>query len=273
MNRLAGKVALVTGAARGQGRSHAIALAREGADVIAVDRCASIASVSYPLADADDLAVTVKEVTALGRHCVSAVADVRDLDALATAVAEGVAELGGLDIVVANAGIFSSAPGGDVDVDAWDDMIAVNLSGVYRTCKAARPYLRAGASIITISSTAGLKAFEGLPHYVAAKHGVVGLTKALAKDLAPAMIRVNAIAPTNCDTDMIQNDGMYRLFLPDTDTPGRDDFAGPSQGMQMMPVPWITSADVSHAVVFLASDEARYITGITLPIDLGALLQ
>jgi SDR family mycofactocin-dependent oxidoreductase len=273
MNRLQGKVALITGAARGQGRSHAVALAAEGADIIALDHCAPVPTVTYPQASKDDLAETERLVNDLDRRCLSRIVDVRDYPALQQGVADALAEFGRLDAVVANAGILSSAPEGDVDLDAWDDVIAINLSGVYKTCKAARAHLQAGASIINVASTAGLKAFEGLPHYVAAKHGVVGLTKALAKDLAPRRIRVNAVAPTNCDTDMIQNEAMYKLFLPNSQAPTRADFERPSRDMQTFPEPWVTPDDVSRAVVYLASDEARHVTGVVLPVDLGALLK
>lgn len=276
MSRLTGKVALVTGAARGQGRSHAIALAAEGADIIAVDLCAQVASVPYPLASAEDLAETVRQVEALDRRIVASTADVRDLAALEAAIGEGVAEFGRLDIVVANAGIFSAAPGGVLDEQTWQDMIDINLTGVWKTSKAAIPHILAGGrggSIINIGSTASMKAFTGLPHYVAAKHGVVGLTKALAKEFAPQFIRVNTIAPTNVDTAMIHNAALYGLFLPDVDDPQREDFAVPAQEMQELPRPWVEPSDVSKAVVFLASDDSRYITGVTLPVDLGALLK
>lgn len=276
MGRLEGKVAFITGAARGQGRSHAIRLAEEGADIIAVDICRNIQSVPYSLATSVDLAETTKLVAATGQRIVDFEADVRDLDALVSALAAGVDQMGRLDIVVANAGILSLGDAGSLTEAAWQDMLDVNLTGVWKTIKAALPHLREsgdGGAIITIGSTASTKAFAGLPHYVAAKHGVIGLTKALAKELAHEMIRVNAIQPTNVDTAMIQNQALYQLFCPDNPSPTEEDFAEPAEDMQEMPLPWIEPRDVSEAVLFLASDEARYITGISLPIDLGALLK
>lgn len=276
MGRVEGKVALITGAARGQGRSHALRLAQEGADIIAVDLCHDVATVPYALANPADLEETARLVRATGRRVVARQADVRDFAQLASAVDEGVAELGHLDISIANAGIFSVGDAVSLTEEAWDDMIGINLTGIWKTAKAAIPHMRAtgnGGSIINIGSTASSKAFAGLPHYVAAKHGVIGLTKALAKELAPEMIRANAIQPTNVDTAMIQNQALYRLFLPDIETPTREDFAVPAREMQEMPRSWIDVGDVSNAVLFLASDESCYITGIGLPVDLGALLK
>ena len=276
MSRFTGKVALITGAARGQGRSHAVRLAAEGADIIAVDHCQDLGSVPYPLASTADLDETARLVRETGRRVVASVADVRDFAQLSAAVDAGVTELGRLDIVVANAGIFSVGDAVSLSEEAWDDMIDINLTGVWKTAKAAIPHLRTtgdGGSIINIGSTASSRPYVGLPHYVAAKHGVIGLTKALAKELAPEMIRVNAVLPTNVDTDMIQNEATYKLFLPDLEAPTRDDFALPARDLQEMPRSWIEVGDVSAAVLFLASSEARYITGAALPVDLGALLK
>jgi (+)-trans-carveol dehydrogenase len=274
--RLAGRVALITGAARGQGRSHALRLAAEGASIIAIDRCAPLPSVGYPLATPADLAETVREVEALDRRIVARQADVRDLAGLAAAVGEGVAELGRLDIVAANAGILSAGSLAELSVPAWREMIDVNLSGVWRTCRVAIPHLIAGGrggSIVLTSSVAGLKSYPNMAHYVAAKHGVTGLARALAAELAPHRIRVNSVHPTQVDTDMIQNDVMYRLFRPDLAHPGRDDFAAASRATGLLPVDWVEPADVSALLAFLASDEARYITGAALPVDAGALIR
>jgi (+)-trans-carveol dehydrogenase len=273
--RLAGKVAFITGAARGQGRSHAIRLAAEGADIIAVDRCGPLPTVAYPLASPADLAETVASVEALDRRIVARQADVRDLASLDRAVREGVAELGRLDIVAANAGILSSGSLAELSEQAWREMIDVNLSGVWRTCRVAIPHLIAGGrggSIILTSSVAGLKSYPNMAHYVAAKHGVTGLARALATELAAYRIRVNSVHPTQVDTDMIQNSVMYRLFRPDLDHPGREDFAAASRATGLLPIDWVESADVSSALLFLASDEARYITGTALPVDAGALI-
>jgi len=273
--RVAGKVAFITGAARGQGRSHALRLAAEGADIIAIDLCGQLPSVEYPLATAEDLAQTVRLVEALDRRVVACQADVRDSASLDRALSLGVAELGRLDIVAANAGILSSGSLAELSEPAWRAMIDVNLSGVWRTCKAAIPYLIAGGqggSIILTSSVAGLKPYPNMAHYVAAKHGVTGLARALAIELAPHRIRVNSVHPTQVDTDMIQNDVMYRLFRPDLSNPGRADFAEASRATGLLPVDWVEAADVSSALLFLASDDARYITGAALPVDAGALL-
>jgi len=271
---LHGKVAFVTGAARGQGRSHAVTLAAAGADIIAVDICAPLESVDYPAATAADLADTVREVEALDRRIVARVADVRDTAALRAAVDEGVAELGRLDIVAANAGILSSGSLDQLGEHAWREMVDVNLSGVWRTTKVAIPHILAGGrggAIILTSSVAGLKSYPNVAHYVAAKHGVVGLMRTLAVELAPHGIRVNTVNPTQVDTDMIQNDVMYRLFVPDEAHPTKAQFAAASRATALLPVDWIESVDVSNALLFLASDAARYITGVALPVDAGAV--
>jgi (+)-trans-carveol dehydrogenase len=270
--RVEGKVAFITGAARGQGRSHAIRLAQEGADIIAIDVCEDVDTVPYSGATEADLSETVKQVEALDRRIVASMADVRDYVGLKEALDEGVAELGRLDIVSANAGIFSTAPTAELTEEQWGQMIDINLSGVWRTCKAAIPHLiegGRGGSIIITSSGAGLKGFPGFAHYVSAKHGVVGLMRTLALELAPHSIRVNSIHPTNVNTDMIQNEAMYRLFVPGSENPTPEEFAEVSQSMQALPIPWVESIDISNALLFLASDEGRYITGITFPVDAG----
>ena len=271
--RVAGKVALVTGAARGQGRSHAVRLAEEGADVIVVDLCEPVETVDYPMPGADDLAETADMVRRLGREVVACQADVRDLDALRGAVDDSVARFGRLDIVCANAGIVSAGQTHELSEQAWDQMIDINLSGVWRTCKVAIPHLIAGqrgGSVILTSSVSGIRSYEGLAHYVAAKHGVVGLMKTMAQELAKHRIRVNTVNPTQVDTAMVQNEAMYRLFCPGIENPTREDFAAVSRNTILMPIDWVESIDVSNAVLFLASDEARYITGVALPIDGGA---
>jgi (+)-trans-carveol dehydrogenase len=273
--RVEGKVAFITGAARGQGRSHAIRLAEEGADIIAVDICAQLDSVPYAMATSDDLAETVRQVESLDRRIVATQADVRDAGALKNAVDSGVAELGSLDIVCANAGIFSFSESG-LDQQAWQDMIDINLTGVWNTTSAAVPHLMdggRGGSMILTSSTAGLKGFPNFAHYVAAKHGVVGLMRTLALELAPHSIRVNSVHPTSVDTDMIQNDATYRLFAPDIENPTREQVAERFGEMNALPINWVEPRDISNAVLFLASDEARYITGVTLPVDAGFMVK
>ena len=278
MGRVDGKVAFITGAARGQGRSHAIRLAEEGADIIAIDLCEQVDTVPYRMATPEDLAQTVQAVEGLDRRIIATKADVRDFGALKAAVDAGVAELGGrLDIVSANAGIVSTeASTTDISEQSWTDMIDINLTGVWHTAKAAVPHMIAagnGGSIVLTSSAAGLKAYPGVGHYVAAKHGVVGLMRTLAVELAPHMIRVNSIHPTQVDTDMIQNETIYRLFSPDEPHPSRETFAPISQELNALPIAWVEPRDISNAVLFLASDEARYITGVPLPVDAGTLIK
>ncbi len=274
MGLLNGKVAFVTGAARGQGRSHARRLAEEGADIIAIDACATQDWLTYPLATEADLAQTVKEVEALDRRIIARRADVRDLAAVRAVLDEGVAALGGrLDIVCANAAIISQpAPTWEIDVGQWRELIDVTLTGVFVTVKAAIPHMIAagnGGSIALTSSGAALISGGGLADYKAAKAGVLSLTRTLACELAEHLIRVNAICPTAVDTPMIQNEALYRSFRPDLDNPGREDVKAGFQTMNLLPIPWVDPADVSNAIVWLASDAARYVTGITLPVDAG----
>jgi SDR family mycofactocin-dependent oxidoreductase len=275
--RVEGKVAFITGAARGQGRSHAIRLAQEGADIIAIDICEDIPGVPYAGATEADLAETVKEVEALDRRIVAAKADVRDYAGLKKALDDGVAQLGRLDIVSANAGIApSGTPAWEIGEPAWQTVVDINLTGVWHTAKAAIPHLIAGGrggSIILTSSAAGLQAYEGIAQYVSAKHGVVGLMRNLAIELAPHFIRVNSIHPTQVDTPMIQNESTWRLFRPDLEHPTKEDFAPGSQALNVLPIPWVDPVDISNAVLFLASDEARYITGVALPVDAGAVIK
>lgn len=276
MGRVEGKVALISGAARGQGRSHAVRLAEEGADIIAFDICESISDNAYPGPSEEDLAETVRQVEALDRRIVAGKADVRNFEEVKAIVDKGVAELGGrLDIVSANAGIMGTPnQAADLPDDEFVTMQDINLTGVWRTVKAAIPHMRAagnGGSVVLTSSAAGLMANENIAHYVAAKHGVVGLMRTLALELGRDNIRVNSIHPTTVDTDMIQNEATYRLFRPDLENPGRDDLAEAATQLNILPIPWVESIDISNALLFLASDEARYITGVTLPVDAGIL--
>lgn len=274
--RVEGKVAFITGAARGQGRSHAIRLAQEGADIIAIDLCAQVASVPYPMSTPDDLAQTVREVEALDRRIVATQADVRDYGAVKAALDAGVAELGRLDIVAANAGISSVGRAEELPEQTWQDMIDTNLTGVWHAAKAAIPHLKAGGrggSIIITSSAAGLMAMQNIGHYVTAKHGLVGLMRTLALELAPDSIRVNSLHPTTVNTAMIQNAPTYALFRPDLENPTAEDAAESLLTLNALPVKWVEPIDISNALLFLASDEARYITGVTLPIDAGCVIK
>jgi (+)-trans-carveol dehydrogenase len=277
--RAEGKVAFITGAARGQGRSHAVRLAQEGADIIAIDICAQVDSVLYPMSTPEDLAQTVKEVEALGRRIVATRADVRDYDALEAALEDGVAQLGRLDIVCANAGISIFGRAESVtalSAQSWRDVIDTNLTGVWHTAKVAIPHLvqgGSGGSIIITSSLMGLKGSQNGAAYASAKTGLVGFMRVLALELAPHMIRVNSIHPTSVNTRMLHNENLYALFAPDLERPTREHAAERMQTLNVLPVPWVEPEDVSNAVLFLASDEARYITGVALPVDAGAAIK
>src|ERR1700760_1569716 len=277
--RVEGKVAFITGAARGQGRAHAVRLAEEGADIIAIDICKQIDSVAIPLATPEDLAETADLVKGLNRRIYTAEVDTRDFDALKAAVDTGVEQLGRLDIIVANAGIGNGGATLDKTSEGdWTDMIDVNLGGVWKTVKAGVPHILAGGrggSIIFTSSGKGVKASSNLllGHYVASKHGVVGLMRAFAVELGQHMIRVNSVHPTFVNTPMLLNEGLYKMVRPDLKNPGPDDLAPFCQAFHTLPIPWVEAEDISNAVLFLASDESRYITGVTLPIDAGQCLK
>jgi SDR family mycofactocin-dependent oxidoreductase len=275
--RVEGKVAFITGAARGQGRSHAVRLAEEGADIIATDICAPIETVDkYPLATEDDMAQTVAEVEKLDRRIVARVADVRDGGALTRVLGEGVSELGGLDIVVANAGIATYGLSWELSEQQWQEMLDVNLTGVWHTAKAAVPHLIAqgrGGSMIFTSSIGGLKGVMQVGHYVATKHALVGLMRTMANELAEHRIRVNTIHPTNVDTHMIQNPGTWGMFAPDDPEPTQEKAMPGFLSLNTLPVPWVDPVDISNAVLFLASEEARYVTGVALPVDAGAVVK
>jgi SDR family mycofactocin-dependent oxidoreductase len=280
MGRVQGKVAFITGAARGQGRSHAVRLAEEGADVIAVDLCRDFETIGYPMATPDDLKETARLVERLDRRVVAVEADVRDRSQLQAAIERGIAELGGLDIVVAQAGIAGMK--GEPQLQAWTDVVDTNLLGTINAVHAALPHLSAGASIVATGSTAAymntLPVTEaggdpGGTAYVFSKRGIANFVHELARNLAPRMIRVNAVHPTNCNTDMLQSDPMYRTFRPDMENPTREDAELAFYVQQAMPIPYVEPADISNAVLFLASDEARYVTGVQLRVDAGGYLK
>ena len=272
MGTLTGKVAFITGAARGQGRSHAIRLAQEGANIIAVDLCGDIATIPYPLGSEEELAITVKEVEAAGSRIVAAQADVRDYAGLGAALDKGLDEFGRLDIVLANAGVAAMSTNEKDRQGIWRDVIGVNLTGVWNTMEVTVPKLVEagnGGAIVLTSSSAGLKGLSagtlGGLAYTASKHGVVGIMRCLAKDLAPHNIRVNTVHPTGVATQMILNDAIAELFV-----------AKPDLGATLanaLPVPMIEPIDVSNAIAWLVSDAARYVTGITLPVDAGFTVQ
>ena len=275
--RVEGKVAFITGAARGQGRAHAVRMAQEGADIIAVDICKQIDSVQIPLSTPEDLAETADLVKGHNRRIYTAEVDVRDFDALKAAVDAGVEQMGRLDIIVANAGIGNGGATLDKTSEPdWTDMIDVNLGGVWKTVKAGVPHILAGGrggSIILTSSVGGLKAYPHTGHYVAAKHGVVGLMRTFAVELGAQNIRVNSVHPTNVNTPLFMNEGTMKLFRPDLENPGPDDMKVVGQLMHTLPIGWVEPEDIANAVLFLASDESRYITGVTLPVDGGSCLK
>lgn len=263
--RVAGKVALITGAARGQGRSHAVRLAAEGADIIGVDLCADVESIPYPLASPADLDETARQVAETGARMVTAVVDVRDPGALSAAVDDGVDRFGRLDIAIANAGVCTVQRWDEVTPALWDAVLGINLTGAWNTCVAAIPHLveAGGGSLILISSVAGLKGQPFLAPYVASKHGMVGVMRTLANELAGRHIRVNTVHPTGVDTPMLVGlSGLTARIEASPDTG--------SVFLNSLPVDVLAPGDVSDAVVYLSSDESRYVTGLTMTIDAGS---
>ena len=278
--RLEGKVAFITGAARGQGRSHAIRLAEEGADIIAVDICKQIESNPYPLATPEDLAETAKFVEKTGRRIVTRQADVRQRSELKSALDDGLAEFGRLDIVAANAGILPMAMG-DPDPLDFVDATDVDLVGVLNAVAVSVPHLGQYGSIIVTGSTAAMlpnttdnpAMGPGSAGYGWAKKTLMGYVEQMALHLAPRFIRVNAVHPTNVNTHLLHNDGLYSMFRPDLENPTREDVEPAFTVFQAMPIPYVEPVDISNLVLFLASDEARYITGQQIRVDAGSLLK
>jgi SDR family mycofactocin-dependent oxidoreductase len=272
---LANQVAVVTGAARGQGRSHALALAAEGASVIALDACATIATVPYPLATKEDLEDTAERVRALGAQVIHGVVDVRDLAGMERFVGDAVAALGRLDIVCANAGISTPSPTLTMTEEAWQTTIDINLTGAWKTCRATVPHIiaggRGGAVIITSSAATSMTS-SNIAHYTASKHGLIGFMRVLAKELAPHRIRVNTLHPTGVRTPMIFNEPMYRLFRPDLENPDLEDFESAARSHHALGVSCVEPQDVSAAVIYLASASGRYVTGSTFMLDAGGQL-
>jgi SDR family mycofactocin-dependent oxidoreductase len=280
VGRVEGKVAFITGAARGQGRSHAIRLAEEGADIIAVDICANLDTIGYPLATMEDLEETAAFVEKAGRKVVIAQADVREAGQLKEALENGIAELGKLDIVVAQAGV--AAMKGQPPMQAWTDGINTNLIGTINAIQVALPHLQEGATIIATASAAALMDAHNKPNpgadpggmgYMVSKRMISEYVHYLATELAVRGIRANVIHPTNCNTDMLQSEPMYRSFRPDLPNPTRADAEPVFSVQQAMKVNYIEPEDISNAVLWLASDESRFVTGMQLRVDAGGYLK
>jgi SDR family mycofactocin-dependent oxidoreductase len=280
VGRVEGKVAFVTGAGRGQGRSHAVRLAEEGADIVAVDICRDIPTNLYPLSTSEDLKETVRLVEGLGRRIVAVEADVRERGQLSAAIEQGIADLGRLDVVVANAGIMPM--GGEPKLQAWTDVVDTNLLGVINAVHAALPHLPDGASIIATGSAAAFMTGidlaasgqnPGGAGYSYAKRTLSEFIHEIARNVAPRMIRANVVHPTNCNTDMLNSEPMYKAFRPDLENPTRDDALPAFPAQQAMPIPFVEAADISNAVVFLASEESRYVTGLQFRVDAGSYLK
>ncbi|BBY41735.1 MULTISPECIES: mycofactocin-coupled SDR family oxidoreductase [Mycobacteriaceae] len=280
MGRVQGKVAFVTGAARGQGRSHAVRLAEEGADIIAVDLCENIDTIGYPMATPEDLEETAAFIEKTGQRVVTAKADVREASQLKAALEDGISQLGGLDIVVAQAGVAGMK--GQPPLQAWIDVINTNLIGTINAIQVSLLHLKEGASIIATGSTAALMDTHqkndpgndpGGMAYVHSKRALSAYVHDLATELAPRGIRANVVHPTNCNTNMLQSEPMYRSFRPDLEKPELKDAEPVFYVQQAMKVPWIEPEDISNAVLWLASDEARFVTGAQLRVDAGGYLK
>jgi len=274
--RFEDKVVFISGVARGQGREHAIRFAREGARVIGFDVCADQPNVPYPLATEEDLAETVRRVESAGGAMHAEVADVRDLNGVRAVLKGGMDKYGRLDVILANAGTYSPGPVQWLTSEAWDETIGINLTGAFNTVRAGVKRMieqDEGGAIVITSSTAGLRGFYGSPAYNAAKHGLVGLMRSLALELAPNNIRVNTVHPTSVHTPMIINDVFPKLVRMDLENPTTEDAGDFLRPQQALDTPWLDAGDISDAIMWLCSDEARYITGTTLPVDAGALLK
>jgi SDR family mycofactocin-dependent oxidoreductase len=274
--RLDGKVAFITGAARGQGRAHALRMAEEGADIIGIDICAHIESSNYPLASPEDLTETERLVKERGRQVVTRIADVRHRAELRDALDEGISQLGHLDVVVAQAGICPMAPS-DNPLD-FIDAADVDLTGVVNTVAVSLPHLPNGSSVIITGSVAAMSphTVQGEPGgagYGWAKAAVMAFTEQMSLQCGPRMIRVNCIHPTNVNTHLIHNDVVYKLFCPDIENPTREQAEGRFSMIHSMPLPYVEPVDIANLGVFLASDESRYITGQQICVDLGALVK
>jgi len=271
MDRFDGRVALITGGARGQGRSHAVAFAERGADIVLCDRCANSPVVGYPLATEADLDETAELVRSTGRRCITATLDTADRSAMDALVTRAESELGRIDIAVANAGVSVAAPVQSLTQEQWSEAIGSNLTGVFNTVGAVAPGMirRGYGRIVTVSSMLGRAGNANMAAYAASKWGVIGLTKSAALDLAPHGITVNAVAPGNISTPMIHNDSLYRMMRPDLDNPGSDDVAPVFRSLHAQPVAWLDPAEITRVVLFLTAEGSEHISGIVLPVDAG----
>ena len=276
LGQLDGKVAFITGIARGQGRSHALTLAGEGASIIGLDLCTKPSTTAYAGAGEDDLQETVRLIKEVGGDVYAEVADTRDFDQVQGVFDRGLERFGRVDVVIPNAGICSGAKTWEISPQDWREMIDINLNGVFHTVKAAVPTLISqgdGGSVVFIGSTEALKGAENISSYAASKHGVTGLMTSLARELGRHHIRVNSVNPTCVDTHMINNDFVYGLFRPDLEKPSREDVIGTFSDTHLLPVPWIEPRDVSSAILYLVTEPGRYITATTLVIDAGFIVK
>lgn len=276
MGQLDGQVAFISGLARGQGRSHALTLAKEGADIIGFDLCGDIASTTYPGTTPADLEETERLIKEIGRRVVLSQADVRDYAQVEAAFQRGLAQLGRVDIIIPNAGICSGGKTWEITTDAWRETLDINLTGSWHVVKAAVPTLisqNQGGSVVFIGSTEALKGAENMSSYAASKHGVTGLMTCLARELGQYNIRVNSVNPTCVDTNMIQNPYVWGLFAPEMDNPTRDDVEDRFAGTHILPVPWMEPIDVSRSILYLVGESGRYITASTLTIDAGFIVK
>lgn len=276
MGQLDGKVAFITGVARGQGRSHALTLAREGASIIGLDLCGKPTTTAYPGTTEEDLQETVRQVKEAGGQIFVDVADTRDYAQVKAVFDRGIEQFGRVDIVIPNAGICSGAKTWEIDPTDWREMVDINLTGVFHTVKVAIPTMIAqnqGGSIVFIGSTEALKGAENISSYAASKHGVTGLMTSLARELGQYNIRVNSVNPTCVDTNMINNDFVYGLFRPDLDKPTREDVIDTFAGTHILPVPWMQPQDVSNAILYLVTEPGRYITATPMVIDAGFMIK
>ena len=275
MGKLDGKVALITGGARGQGRSHALTFAREGAEIIICDVADQLPNAPYPLASTEDLAETARMVEDLDMRCLAVQADVRDSEGMRGVAEQAISEFGRIDILLANAGIQSFGEAWELTDGQWDEMLAVNLTGVWKSCRAVIPHMieRSAGVILITSSIAGLKGLANQAHYCASKHGVVGLMRMLAIELAPHGIRVNTVHPSSVDTPIIKNQAMYNLFSGGKPDASLEDVKPAFEALNLMDIPWMEPQDISNVMLLLASDDARYITGTTLSVDAGLMVK
>ncbi|MEI4272897.1 mycofactocin-coupled SDR family oxidoreductase [Klenkia sp. LSe6-5] len=275
--RFAGKVAFISGAARGQGRQFAVDLAKEGADIIGFDICQDIPGASVPMATRAELEETQALVEACDRRMVIGEADARDYAAVEAVLAEGIAQFGRLDVVVANAGICAgAAPFWEISLEDWKSTVDVDLTGVWHTVRAATPHILdggRGGAIVMVASAGATKGFQNITHYVAAKTALVGMLKPMAAELGPHSVRINALSPTNVNTAIYMSETNKKLFLPNNPAPTDEEYEMASRPQHVLPVGWMETRDTSSALRWLVSDDARYVTGLELRVDAGVVLK